>query len=291
MTRARAAAVLLAAASTSLLAQERPLFRASVDSVVVDVSVQQNGRPATDLTPADFALTDNGVRQTILDLSRETLPVDITLVVDVSGSMAGARFAALQHAIDEVTTRLRPIDRARLVTFNQRITDVGELARGRRARDLLGPNPAGGTTSLYDAIASSIITPLEPNRRHMAIVFTDGLDVSSFLDARDVVDVAARSGVTVFAVSLAETNVIFASGSGNALFRQLADTTGGVFVSVVRDEDLSQSFVRAFEEFGTSYVLRYSPSGTASKGWHDIAVRITRPGRYDVRARKGYFGD
>jgi hypothetical protein len=56
-----------------------------------------------------------------------------------------------------------------------------------------------------------------------------------------------------------------------------------------RDQDLSESFTQAFDEFRTSYVLRYTYEGPARPGWHELAVRVTRRGMYDVRARQGYF--
>ena len=37
-------------------------------------------------------------------------------------------------------------------------------------------------------------------------------------------------------------------------------------------------------------MLRYTPTGVRAGGWHEIVVKITRPGSYDVRARRGYEG-
>lgn len=50
-------------------------------------------------------------------------------------------------------------------------------------------------------------------------------------------------------------------------------------------------FKRAFDDFRSSYVLRYVPKGVALTGWHEIDVKVLRPGRFTVRARKGYFID
>ncbi len=51
------------------------------------------------------------------------------------------------------------------------------------------------------------------------------------------------------------------------------------------------AFLRALEDFRTSYVLRYTLEGVSSAGWHDVAVRVVKPGtRYQVRARRGYVG-
>jgi hypothetical protein len=56
-------------------------------------------------------------------------------------------------------------------------------------------------------------------------------------------------------------------------------------------DGIEQMFLRALDDFRTSYVLRYAAEGVARAGWHEIAVRVIKPGtRYDVRARKGYGG-
>jgi len=79
--------------------------------------------------------------------------------------------------------------------------------------------------------------------------------------------------------------------SNERMLQALADRTGGALTIVQRDADLGASFVRELEEFRTSYVLRYSPTGVPAGGWHDVEVRINRQGTFEVRARKGYFGE
>jgi hypothetical protein len=49
------------------------------------------------------------------------------------------------------------------------------------------------------------------------------------------------------------------------------------------------SLADAVNEFRQRYVLRYRPTGVEIKGWHDLTVTVPAR-RYDVRARKGYFG-
>lgn len=66
--------------------------------------------------------------------------------------------------------------------------------------------------------------------------------------------------------------------------------TGGQMFPIDAKEPLSDAFIAAIRAFRTSYVLRYSPSGVDKSGWHAVAVSITRPGRYNIRARKGYGG-
>lgn len=55
-----------ASAQTGAAAQDQPVFRAGVKLVLVDVTVTgDDDQPLTDLTPADFELTEDGVPQTV----------------------------------------------------------------------------------------------------------------------------------------------------------------------------------------------------------------------------------
>jgi Ca-activated chloride channel family protein len=191
--------------------------------------------------------------------------------------------------VNNIGLRLRDSDRASVVTFNQHIRQVRPLLPGGWPEGLaLGPPSAA--TSLFDAVTVALIAPPEVGRRRLAIVFTDGLDSSSFVDATTLVDVARRSDSAVFTVALAEGTVRRpAKPTHEALFRALAEATGGALDVLQRDEDLSRSFIDAFESFRSSYVLRYVYSGPSISGWHPIEVRVRRPGTFDVRTRQGYF--
>jgi hypothetical protein len=253
------------------------------------VSVRQNGRPLTNLVPDDFVLTDAGITQRVTEITRETLPIDVVCIVDLSGSVRGPVLDALSRSINTIGQRLRPSDRASVITFNQQIRQVRSLQPGGWPEGLTLGAPSS-LTSLFDAVSVSLIAPPEVGRRRMAIIFTDGLDISSFLDGAGLLEIARRSGTSVFTVALSEGTVREPRRPAHeGLFAALARTTGGVLDVLQRDEDLSGSFAQAFDEFRTSYVLSYTYDGPALAGWHPIEVRVNRPGRIEVRARQGYF--
>ena len=56
----------------------------------------------------------------------------------------------------------------------------------------------------------------------------------------------------------------------------------------IGDPGLSEAFLRAIQDFRSSYVLRYTPEGVAPAEWHEIKVKVLKSGRHTVRARKGY---
>ena len=53
-------------------------------------------------------------------------------------------------------------------------------------------------------------------------------------------------------------------------------------------ESLSETFLASLEQFRTSYVLRYTPTGVPRAGWHAVDVS-TKNSKYTVRARQGYW--
>jgi hypothetical protein len=72
------------------------------------------------------------------------------------------------------------------------------------------------------------------------------------------------------------------------LLRDAAEQTGGGLRRTAVDRSAVSLFKEALEEFKASYMLWYSPSGVAPRGWHDLTVRV-KSGNYTVHARRGYF--
>jgi len=77
-------------------------FRTSTNRVSVDVSVRREGRPVTGLAATDFELFDNGVKQNVIELSYEQLPIDVTVALDVSGSVTGSLLDQLRRAVRQL---------------------------------------------------------------------------------------------------------------------------------------------------------------------------------------------
>jgi Ca-activated chloride channel family protein len=278
--------LLVAASPASVPAGDQTVFRAEVNSVAVTVSVLRNGRPVPSLTARDFEVFDAGTLQEVSDLSYERMPIDITLVVDLSGSITKTVLETLTGAVDDVQRQLRPGDRAGLLTFNHRIREIAPIDDGAPAFPrALGP--ADGGTSLVDAATLAIVAPADPSRRRLVVIFTDGQDTTSFTEGQAVVEIARRRDAAVFAVALWAGMPSAGARGREALVQALTRATGGR-LEVLKDRaELGASFHRAIEEFRGSYLLHYTYRGPDVPGWHDLAVRVLRPG-VDVRARQGY---
>jgi hypothetical protein len=272
-------------------------FRSGTTSVSVNVSVRAGNVPVTGLSAADFVLTDSGVRQTIENVSVEAVPIDVTLILDTSGSAARG-IGRLMMDARTIAGLLRPIDRFRLLSID---TYVNQLLPLRPATAIGWPSriPFNGASSVYDALVAGMIAPVEIDRRHLIVALTDGFDTISVLDAGMVRDVASRSEAVLHIVHVTleaaappvPRNWLAHRDRELETLTDAAERTGGLFhLSGKAGDGAVAAFRTVFDDFRQSYVLRYTPAKVRSTGWHEIDVKISRRGRYDVRARKGYFG-
>jgi VWFA-related protein len=270
------------------------VFRSGVDVVSVPVSVKQKNRPVSGLTAADFQVLDNGVAQQLTSTLVEVLPVDVTLVLDTSGSLR-AHLADLKSEIQQIADVLQSNDRVRLIAFANTVADVFGL-QPAGSRLPLERLTAGGGTSFYNALAAALMALPDTDRPQLVFGFSDGLDNVSFLDADRVVSLAGRTSASLYiglVAAPAERRVSltpYEGGPNRRLLREAVARTGGAFVEDSSGTRLSDAFGRVLEEFRTSYMLTYTPRGVGRTGWHDIAVKVTRPGKFDIRARRGYEG-
>jgi VWFA-related protein len=112
------AASLLCVLGTSA---QQPTFRGRSDVVRVFVTVMdRDGRLVTDLAQDDFEVRDDGKAQPITAFDNTPLPIRLIVMLDVSGSMVG-NLPLLHAASDQLFSRLRPDDAARVGTFGHQV--------------------------------------------------------------------------------------------------------------------------------------------------------------------------
>ena len=293
--------MMLAAIPAGVLSpQPAGTFRAGVDAVAVEASVRRNNRPVTGLKASDFVLLDNGVPQQISDLAYERLPIDVTVLLDVSASVTGAVLDQLRQSVRQLKTDLGPRDRLKLVTFNMQVRRLADFDAPAGAADTAFASLSGsGSSAIFDSVAVQLASPALEGRRHLIVLFTDGQDSSSISDPDALFDVAKRTTATVgvvLATSALERSTAspFARSPGRPpmtigrMYDQLARETGGLVVAATAGQSLASTFRRMLAEFRASYVLYFTPQGVDRSGAHTIDVRVKQDGT-DVRARRGYI--
>jgi hypothetical protein len=287
--------------------QQRPRYRTGVDVVTVDVSVRAGGRPVRGLSAADFVLTDNGVRQSIEAIDTASLPIDLTLAVDTSGSMWPIR-EHVQRAVRDAAAVLRSEDRVRVLRAGTRV-DASPFRPASEPLSFDGISPTA-MTSILDSLGGALLAPRDGHRRHLVIAVTDGFDTMSALAFERLLEVSRDSEAVLHLLLLEapvggaapmappptmthlDTRRRWMPGSGAGLwsFDRVAGNTGGHAWRIFANAAMPDAFRRVVDDFRAGYVLRYSVRGVPPAGWHDIHVAIDRRGSYRVSARAGYFG-
>jgi VWFA-related protein len=277
-------AVILTAGIVSVSAQN-PTISVKREEVRIDVLVTDNGKPVRGLNASDFEVLDNGVRQTVESASLLEIPASVILVLDMSGSVAGRLIDHLKKAGFDLLDKLRDGERAGLITFNHAVTLnstlTSDLPEVRRALEQTQPQ-SYGKTSLIDASYAGLIHAESKADLPLIIVFSDGLDTSSWLTDDAVLESARRSDAVIYAVSAGRL-------PDRKFLRELTKNTGGFLVEIESTGDLGSVFVNILEEFRQRYLLAYVPRGVEQAGWHELEVNVKNHQYDKISARKGYM--
>jgi VWFA-related protein len=303
----RLAAVALVVASVAVLEAQR--FTSRALGVRVDVLVTSGKHLVTGLSARDFELRDEGVLQEVAQVEVEQLPLNLTLVFDTSGSVAGTRMQALLEAGTDLLDQLRATDRAALLSFSTGVRLLAPLTPSRQQiRAALGALNASGSTSLRDAAFAGLALRGADPGRTLVLIFSDGADTSSWLTAGRVIDAARRTDAVVYVVALPVERALsqrtFSPGRGllpsqprtilvneaGEFLDQLTEETGGRVLFATSHADLRGAFTKTLAEFRDRYVLSYTPTAVSVTGWHRLDVTL-KGKKGKVTARRGYFAE
>jgi len=183
----------------------------------------------------------------------ERSSVDITVALDVSGSMNGAKLDLCKATLELLLRELRPRDRFGLVTFSndarldiptRKLTPEGKRAVLDRIKNL----HVRGMTNISGGIGMAIqdLKSVEdPNEVRSVFLLTDGLANRGVTDPKGIVDLtkgclqqAGDGGAPI-------TIHTFGYGSGHnaKLLRDITQSTqGGTYYFVEGDSDVASAF-------------------------------------------------
>lgn len=165
------------------------------------------------------------------------IPRDLTLVLDVSGSMSGGKLEQARDALDQLLAGLRTGDRFRLIAFSSTVRSFREgFAPAERrtleeARDFLAGLRAEGSTNVMEALSEALAPPAEEGRLSLVVFLTDGKPTVGETQPERIADAAER---------LRDGERLFAFGIGHDVNTYLLDrlaASGRGAVSYVRPGD------------------------------------------------------
>lgn len=305
-----------------------PTFSTSVDLVTLNVAVRERKRAFVDgLEANDFAVYEDGVAQQLTFFSGEAVPLDLTMLVDVSASMK-ATLPLVRTAAAELVRALRPGDRAAVAAFDARLQVLQPYTGDRGALDrAIGVIEPGGNTALYTALyvalnelgasgsaasASAASAPAATApapaaafagppagsapadatpRRHALVVISDGVDTASLVDFDRVLDLARRTGVAVYIVQLGQYSVKQKDVEAMRFeLTSLARETGAQAFFPLDGKTVPTICREIADDLSHQYTLGYV-SSLPVEGETFRRVTVVVPGRPGVRlqTRTGYF--
>lgn len=323
-----AAALILGVAAICFAQDPEDVIRTSTTLVQLPVGVvDKQGNAVTSLSKNDFAVYEDGVKQSIQLFEPAQTPFSVVLLLDMSGSTITFR-QQLKLASIRFLDALGPEDRVAVIQFNAKVKALTDFTLDRKktayAIDVLAQG--AGETNFYEALAFAMKElEKEGKRRKAIIVLSDGLDsqlrnvdrqtvsaaqtdaealsmikpeASPQLNA--VLSAADRQGVTIYPLALPSgdpkrlplptPSITGIYASARARMQTLAERTGGRLNEVNRLEKMAELYREVAANLRTLYTVGYQPQGDRPSGkWHEIRVEVTNPALI-ARTKTGYVG-
>jgi Ca-activated chloride channel family protein len=303
---------------------EIDVVRVTSNLVVVPVSVtDSSGQPTLGLSAADFRLEEQGQPQELAQIGDpEQIPLDITLLFDISGSIKPRFDFERESASRFLKQVLKAGDRAAVFA----IDDEPRLEQGldtaaRAGNKLKSIKPGNGPTAFYDTVieAARYLGKSSPaDHRRVIVVISDGDDNFSEKVKKAIGDKRAQPDsappqarqpfhnrmLVEVQRELQKADAGFysinPSGAGLSLnimsqraqdgMAQLASSTGGASFVPEKLDDLDAVFRQITAELRSQYLLQYySKSDAASGTYLTIGVQVPKRKDLRIRARQGYY--
>ena len=273
------------------------LFHTDVEEVVLNATVLNGTSLVENLTKDDFAVYEDGVKQTLISFQHTDLPVSMGLVVDNSGSMYRKRPSVNKSALDLVEAS-NPQDEAFVVNFSdEAFIDCDFTSSINKLHDGLSHIDSRGGTALYDAVAASADKLVADAKRpkQVLILITDGEDNASSLNLEQTIHrVQQLSGPVIYSIGL-----LFGDEMSRAEVRHarralemLSQETGGMAFFPKSIDQIDQIAAEVARDIRSQYTLGYhSTKPTSVPGFRRVEVTAESKGsgKLTVRTRTGYF--
>jgi Ca-activated chloride channel family protein len=254
------------------------------------------GRLVPDLAAADFTVREDGRPQKVQLFApaahpeqREELALNLGMLFDTSGSMREELKLSQESAIRFLDAIPRAKDLL-LIFFDRdiRISRYSSENQQGIFERILGTEGAG-YTALNDAIAVYLSRVAETPGRKVLVLFSDGDDTTSRVNAGEVASMLRASDVVVYPVAFAGERPNSTEGlRAHAFLASLAEASGGRVFAPHASRELAAIYQSILDELGSQYVLGYVSDNPARDGrFRKLSVGVRRRG-VRLRYRPGY---
>ncbi|MFL6216627.1 MAG: VWA domain-containing protein [Blastocatellia bacterium] len=275
--------------------------------VNLNVSVtDRQGKKVTQLKREDFVILEDGVPQEIVHFAPVDAPVNLVLLLDLSGSIGG-KLKAMKKAATRFVESLKDDDRMAVAVFTSRFKLVsGFTSDHKRLKNCIDDikHPGGGTR-LYDAEWKTydLLGEIKDGRKAI-VVLTDGVD--SALLPKEEEDGSAHTFYELLTRAVEEDTTIYPIyfdtepdmehrysktifAEARTQLRTLADQTGGAYFMARRIEDLDGVYQLVAAELHSLYSVAYAATDARKDGhWRVIKLKVKLDG-INTKTKRGYF--
>ena len=279
-------------------------IRKEVNLVVLDATVKnKDGQIMDSLKKEDFAVREDGVAKTIELFSRDELPLNVALVLDLSDSI-GPFLGPLRDAAATTLAALKPEDTVALFTFSTEAELREPLIKDKnKIAEEISSFQAGGATNINDGIfvAAEYLLKSAPKGRRVIILISDdvGTDAGG-QGTRDIVTETIAADATLYNLKIPGYNSpqtrFFASMiPGLVDIRKVMDQTGGEIFDVTNVANLNSVFGALIQRIKTRYTLGYYTSINGADGKpHKLDVRLApssgvKGRNYNLLAKTSFY--
>ena len=245
-----------------------------------------SGLPLSDLKPEDFCLQeDEGApfHPTSLEVDNQAA-LQVVLVIDVSGSMAGQPLVDAKSAAARFIDRLGAKDKVAVVAFSspvnldpQVLNPKREIALTADREDVYnlieGLQSNGEKTQLYDAAAKALqVLSSQPVGHRAMLLLSDGRnDPAEAGDPHQAIRLAQEARLPIFVIGLG-------SQIDESYLRRLASESGGMFRAAPRSSELARLFGDMASLLKTQYRLSYTTKLPADGKVHSLKIILDQAG-------------
>lgn len=276
-------------ASRLLKAQGAPVFKTDVRLVEVYATVfDEHGHYVDGLNQNQFEILDEGSPQPIVGFGATSDPLSCAVLLDTTASMEKV-LPQVRSSIFDFIEELNPSDSIAICTFDTHLTIRQDFTNDKlAARRAVMRTRAGGATALFDALAETAHEIAPRSGKKVIVVFTDGDDNSSALNASAAQKSLRKIGVPVYTMAEGEARE---SKSLIEMLREIAHKTGGTASVIKKSSDIDAIFARISRDLQHTYLLSYKAPPITESHWRTIQVALRESGKFKIRAKEGYFPD
>src|ERR1044072_6418645 len=152
-------------------------LKTETDLVTVPIiATSRDGLYITDLCQEEFKISEDGVPQEIAFFGKVAAPFHVVLMLDTSSSTKD-HLRQIQNAAFTFVQQLQPVDRVKIISFDDKINDLNEFTSDRETlREAINTTRPGEGTKVYDAFELALNTLRKIRGRRAIVLFSDGMD-------------------------------------------------------------------------------------------------------------------